>query len=115
MSSKIVQICANFLLRTNHVILAEQRREFNANRAMVTKIKRNLFARLYPATLVNPDGSTIRIKYQYPRGIVKMPLDFDKLDSSMQKKVRLMRQPREDANKKQDTVTVAFDPMKYAK
>ena len=64
---------------------AEQRRQLNANRAAVTKIKRNVFTRMYPVTLVNADGSTTRIKYSVPRILVKLPLDFDSLDENMQR------------------------------
>ena len=92
----------------------EQRRNLNANRSAVTKIKRNVFTRVYPVTLVNPDGSTIRIKYSTPRILVKLPLDFESLDDEMQRKVRLLRQPKE-RKVEQKKVQVAFDPMKYAK
>ena len=34
-------------------------RQLNANRCVVTKIKRATFARLHPVTAVLPDGSTI--------------------------------------------------------
>ena len=34
-------------------------RHLNANRAVVTKIKRTKFARLYPTTAVLPNGATI--------------------------------------------------------
>ena len=50
----------------------EQRREFNANRAAVTRIRRKAFTQMYPVQLVNPDGSTIRIKYPTPRINVKV-------------------------------------------
>ena len=92
----------------------EQRRNFNANRAVVTRVKRTLFSRLYPTTLVNPDGSTVRIKYPTPRILVKLPLDFTKLDSEMQRKIRLLRQSTVVKEKKQE-VKVAFDPLKYVK
>lgn len=92
----------------------EQKRSFNSNRAVVTRVKRNLFSRLFPTTLVNPDGSTVRIKYPTPRILVKLPLDFTKLDSEMQRKIRLLRQPTGVKEKKQE-IKVAFDPLKYVK
>lgn len=92
----------------------EQLRHFNANRAVVTKIKRTVFPRLYPVTLVNADGSTVRTKYPTPRHIVKLPLDFDSLDAETQHKVKILRQPKGKKEYKQQ-VKVAFDPLKYAK
>ena len=80
----------------------------------MTRVKRSLFTRLYPTTLVNPDGSTVRIKYPTPRILVKLPLDFNKLDSDMQRKVRLLRQPTGNKEKVKE-IKVAFDPLKYVK
>lgn len=112
--SQILQTIQRQLFRYCTLPWAEQRRHLNANRAAVTKIKRNVFTRMYPVTLVNADGSTTRIKYSVPRILVKLPLDFDSLDENMQRKVRLLRQPKE-RKVEQKTVHVAFDPMKYAK
>ena len=50
----------------------EQIRNFNANRAVVTKIKRTTYCRKYPTLLVQPDGSTITINYHEPREIIKV-------------------------------------------
>ena len=44
----------------------------------------------------------------------QLPLDFDNLSADMQRKVKLMRLPK-DTTKKAKKVSVAFDPMKYAK
>lgn len=110
----ILQSLERSLFRNLSFAFTEQRRNLNANRAAVTKIKRNVFTRVYPVTLVNSDGSTTRVKYSTPRILIKLPLDFDSLDEDMQRKIRLLRQPKERklAEKK---VQVAFDPMKYAK
>ncbi len=80
----------------------------------MTKVKRPLYTRLYPNLLVNPDGSTVRIKYSLPRHLVKLPLDFESLSTEEQRKVRLMRQPKGKKVVKTE-VKVAFDPLKYAK
>ena len=50
----------------------EQFRNFNANRAVVTKIKRTTYCRKYPTLLVQPDGSTITVNYHEPREIIKV-------------------------------------------
>jgi len=108
------QMSKSLLRNSFSRICFEQKRDFNANRAVVTRVRRNLFTRLYPTTLVNADGSTVRIKYPTPRILVKLPLDFAKLDTEMQRKIRLLRQPTGVKAKKQE-IKVAFDPLKYAK
>lgn len=91
-----------------------QCRDFNANRAAVTKIRRTLNARQYPVTLVNPDGSTIRIKYPTPRVVVKLPVVFETASPELQRLIRLSRQSKETTVKKEE-FKVAFDPLKYAR
>ena len=49
-----------------------QIRNLNANRAIVTKIKRTTYCRKYPTLVVLPDGSTITVKYHEPREIIKV-------------------------------------------
>ena len=63
-----------FAYRTSHDVAHhfEQIRNFNANRAVVTKIKRTTYCRKYPTLLVQPDGSTITINYHEPREIIKV-------------------------------------------
>lgn len=87
-------------------------RHLNANRAVITKRKRSLYTKMYPALMVNPDGSTINISYNTPRKIIRMPVNFDSCDDETKKKIRLLRQPIGTA-KVAENVTVAFDPMKY--
>lgn len=107
----------------NHTLLAyrssfklsvyfEQFRNFNANRAVVTKIKRNTYCRKYPTLLVQPDGSTITINYHEPREIIKLPVVFEECSPEQQKKIRLMRQPRGSTKAKEELVST-FDPLKY--
>ena len=50
----------------------EQRRDFNSNRAAVSRIRRKFFTQMYPIQLVNPDGSTVRIRYDVPKKYVKV-------------------------------------------
>jgi hypothetical protein len=47
--------------------LSGQVRHLNANRAVVTKTKRNLYERTYPTLLALPDGSTIEIRHTQPK------------------------------------------------
>jgi len=115
------KICSNGLF--NRMLLAyrtsqdvphhfEQIRNFNANRAVVTKIKRTTYCRKYPTLLVQPDGSTITINYHEPREIIKLPVKFEECSPEQQKRIRLMRQPRGVTKTKEELVTT-FDPLKY--
>ena len=93
-----------------------QRRELNANRAVVTKVKRKLFERVFPATLVWPDGSTSQhFKHATPRKLVKLPVNFEECSPEMQKRIRLLRTPRSSVEKQKDFVDAKYDPMKYIK
>ncbi|XDA76187.1 hypothetical protein R6Z07F_006331 [Ovis aries] len=51
----------------------------DCNRASLTRVHRQTYARLYPILLVKQDGSTIHIRYPEPRRMLKMPLDLDSL------------------------------------
>lgn len=44
----------------------------NSNRASITKIRRNQYARMYPTLIVQPDGSTLRIRHNTPELIIKV-------------------------------------------
>ena len=59
-------------LRFSSTFWHEQRRDFNSNRAAVSRIRRKFFTQMYPIQLVNPDGSTVRIRYDVPKQYVKV-------------------------------------------
>jgi len=44
----------------------------NSNTASITKVHRKMYARLYPTTVVLPDGSSFNIRYYEPRKIIKV-------------------------------------------
>ena len=72
-SSKFVSSMMSLRGKTFKIPIAfEQVRNLNANRVVVTKIKRATYCRKYPTLLVKPDGSTITIKYHEPREIIKV-------------------------------------------
>lgn len=52
----------------NHIL----RRQLNNNVASVTKVHREVYTRMYPTTVVLPDGSSINIRYHEPRRIIKV-------------------------------------------
>lgn len=49
-----------------------QIRNVSSKSAAVTKIHRTLYCRMYPTLLVQPDGSTINIRYHEPRQIIRV-------------------------------------------
>lgn len=112
--SKLFQHLNNLFRKSSSLIYYEQRRDFNANRAVVTRIKRTHFTQMYPVQLIKPDGSTLSIKYSVPRLMIKLPVQFETLSAEMQRKVKLARLPK-DTKKKKQRVSLKFDPLKYAK
>jgi large subunit ribosomal protein L55 len=115
--SKICSISksASLQLRGNSSCAArffDQLRNFTANRAVVTKVKRTTYCRKYPTLLVQPDGSTFTIKYHEPREIIKLPVKFDECTPEQQKQIRLMRLPK-GASKTKEEFVATFDPLKY--
>merc|ERR1711976_546508 len=60
-------------------VLTTQSQRCNSNKASITRINRKYFARTYPTLLILPDGSSINIKYNIPRRIIKLPIDTSTL------------------------------------
>ncbi|KAL5283170.1 MRPL55 family protein [Megaselia abdita] len=80
----------------------------------VTRIHRTCYARQYPVSVVQSDGSSITIRYQEPRKIIKLPLDLSTL-TEVEKKARLdARKPRK-LIKIEDEVEDNFNSKKYLK
>lgn len=98
--------------KTSPLLWSQSVRNLNANRAVVTKIRRNVFPRKYPTLTVLPDGATITTKYHEPRRIIMLPVKFDDCSLEKQKYIRLMRQPKTNHQSEQEIVTT-FDPRKY--
>lgn len=53
---------------------AQQCRSISSATAAVTKIHRAIYTRVHPVVVVNPDGSSINIRYPEPRQIIKVRL-----------------------------------------
>lgn len=69
---------------------------------------------MYPTVVVQPDGSTINIRYHEPRKIIKLPLDLSTL-SEAERKARLeARKPRKKV-KIMEEVEDTFNAKKYMK
>eukprot|EP00088_Acartia_fossae_P058093 TRINITY_DN67902_c0_g1_i1.p1 TRINITY_DN67902_c0_g1~~TRINITY_DN67902_c0_g1_i1.p1 ORF type:complete len:107 (-),score=21.37 TRINITY_DN67902_c0_g1_i1:64-354(-) len=89
-------------------------RHLNANRCVVTKIKRTTFARLHPTQVVLPDGSTITVKYAEPRHLIRFPIKLEEATEEEKKKIQLLRRPKQKMVHVEDK-GAKFDPRKYIK
>lgn len=82
--------------------------------SQVYKANRELFARLYPTTLVFKDGSTISIRFHEPRQIIKMPITLDDCINQAEKNAwQIRRRPTQDKQVDADKDDVKFDAKKY--
>ncbi|CAH0627230.1 unnamed protein product [Chrysodeixis includens] len=84
------------------------------NVASVTKIHRDIYARMYPTTVVLPDGASINIRYHEPRKIIKLPLDLSQL-SEEERKMRLEKRKPKKKVKITDDIDDDFNAKKYLK
>ncbi|XP_069850190.1 large ribosomal subunit protein mL55 [Dipodomys merriami] len=89
-------------------------RQADSNRASVTRLRRQAYARLYPVLLVKQDGSTIHIRYREPRRMLVMPLDLDTLTpeerrARFRKREALLQQKKEEEPELVD----GFDTEQY--
>ncbi|XP_056319878.1 39S ribosomal protein L55, mitochondrial [Danio aesculapii] len=87
----------------------------NSNRTSVVRLGRQKYERMYPVLLVRPDGSTINIRYQEPRKLMKMPVDITTL-SEMERKIRMRkREPKKGAKKELEDYDDDFKADDYSK
>ncbi|XP_044512921.1 39S ribosomal protein L55, mitochondrial [Gracilinanus agilis] len=91
-------------------------RQPSSNRASLTRIHRETYARLYPVMLVKQDGSTIHIRYKEPRRILMMPVDIDTL-SPEERKMRLRKRSAKyvEVKKKEAEFGDDFSVEQYTK
>ncbi|XP_067618905.1 large ribosomal subunit protein mL55 [Eurosta solidaginis] len=91
-----------------------QVRRISSATAAITRIHRSVYCRMYPTVVVQPDGSTIKIRYHEPRQIIKLPLDLSTL-SEAERKARLeARKPRKKV-KVMEEVEDTYNAKKYMK
>lgn len=99
-----------------HIITKGQQqvRCISSATAAVTRLHRTVYCRMYPTVVVQPDGSTINIRYHEPRKIIKLPLDLNTL-SEADRKARLeARKPRKKV-KTMEEVEDTYNAKKYMK
>ncbi|KAL3868802.1 hypothetical protein ACJMK2_041561 [Sinanodonta woodiana] len=85
---------------------------FNCNRASISRLNRSLYQRMYPTMVVLPDGSTISVRYNEPRRIIRLPLDLSKLTSEQLAARQKRKSPKRIAVLEEDD-DVQFDANKY--
>ncbi|XP_045160020.2 39S ribosomal protein L55, mitochondrial-like isoform X2 [Mercenaria mercenaria] len=66
-----------------------QNERYNSNRTSITRTKTAHYVRTYPTLLVLPDGSSITVRYEKPRRIIKLPVDLSTL-TDQEKEARIM-------------------------
>lgn len=59
------------MLKVLHIGL-QQTRALSSATASVTRLHRSVYCRTYPTVVVQPDGSSITIRYHEPRKIIKV-------------------------------------------
>lgn len=89
-------------------------RELNCHVASVTKIHRKTYERMYPTLLIQPDGSSIVIKYHEPRQIIRLPINLATLSEADRKARLLARRPRSKI-KIEEEIEDGFDAKRYLK
>lgn len=110
----------------------QQLRYLNSLSASVTRPHRLTYKRLYPTVLVNPDGSTINIRYHEPRKIIKvrekvslchfmrkkcflqLPINIWTL-SEAERRARLEKRKPKQKVKIEEDLDDEFDSSKYIK
>ncbi|XP_071117962.1 large ribosomal subunit protein mL55-like [Haliotis cracherodii] len=85
----------------------------NSNKAAICRINRFNYARTYPTMVVQPDGSTLTIRYTEPRRIIKLPLDLETLSEADRRK-RLQRRKPKKKIVIEDEIEDDFDADRYS-
>ncbi|XP_059032077.1 large ribosomal subunit protein mL55 isoform X1 [Mustela lutreola] len=86
----------------------------DSNRASLTRVHRQAYARLYPVLLVKQDGSTIHIRYREPRRMLEMPVDLDTL-SPEERRARFRKREAQLRKKEKEEPELSddFDMEQY--
>ncbi|KAK4875713.1 hypothetical protein RN001_012135 [Aquatica leii] len=95
-----------------NLIYLTQLRYISSHSASITRPHRIIYTRLYPTVVVKPDGSTINIRYNEPRQIIKLPLNIWTLSEAERKHRLELRKPKQKI-KYEDDIEDDFDSKRY--
>ncbi|VDN01646.1 unnamed protein product [Thelazia callipaeda] len=86
-----------------------QPERYNAHRVGISRIKRNKYVRQYYVTLLQPDGSTIKMRASEPLDLIQMPFNLDMLTDDERRKLEIKRHKAKKVTKKQEVVKFNAD------
>ncbi|CAH0556159.1 unnamed protein product [Brassicogethes aeneus] len=92
-----------------------QLRNLNSLSASITRPHRLTYTKTYQTVLVQPDGSTINIRFDDPRQILKMPLNIWTLSEAERKEKLEQRKPKKKVVIDEDYEEISYDSSKYLK
>ncbi|KAH3730975.1 39S ribosomal protein L55, mitochondrial-like isoform X2 [Dreissena polymorpha] len=86
----------------------------NSYKAGIARVNKKDFVRTYPVLVVQPDGSSLYIRYKEPRQILRLPEDLTKLTEEQKAERRRKLYPVKKIEVKEE-IEDDFDPNEYAK
>ncbi|XP_030761858.1 39S ribosomal protein L55, mitochondrial [Sitophilus oryzae] len=92
----------------------QQIRFLSSISASITRPHRLTYVRTYPTIVVQPDGSTFKIRYPEPRQIIKLPMNIWTLSEAERKAKLEARKPRKKVVIEED-IEDSFDSSTYLK
>ncbi|XP_055778701.1 39S ribosomal protein L55, mitochondrial-like [Salvelinus fontinalis] len=109
-SKSVLNRCLQEVVAQSHFLpvssLHTTTTQHNSNKTSIVRSSRQKYERFYPLLLVQPDGSTINIRYKEPKRILMMPVDISTLSEEERKMRMRKRDPRKGAVKQR---TVEFE------
>lgn len=91
-------------------------RQFNANTCAITRIRQSQYPRPFPVEMVFANGSTLTVRYDQSRAIIRVPLIEQDLKSDKERTAWLNRRKvKEVIVIKKDLSDVQYDSTDYLK